>query len=147
MPLAIILLLVGVVVWQASVRALNGTLEAESAEIARQFLQLGDWGVNHMNGAEDYDKPPFYFWTIGLAKSVTGAHWELAARLPSLVSLVLLMLLFRLLPQESGQRTPVLLAAAILVTSPKMIGMAQMARMDLMLCLLAFAAILSFARY
>jgi 4-amino-4-deoxy-L-arabinose transferase-like glycosyltransferase len=57
-PLAIILLLVGVVIWQASVRALNGTLEAESAEIARQFLQLGDWGVNHMNGAEDYDKPP-----------------------------------------------------------------------------------------
>jgi len=52
-----------------------------------------------------------------------------------------------LLPQESVQRTPVLLAAAILLTSPKMIGMAQMARMDLMLCLLAFAAILSFARY
>ena len=146
-PLAVILLLIGLVVWQASVRALNGTLEAESAEIARQFLQLGDWGVNHMNGAEDYDKPPLYFWTIGLARSVTGAHWELAARLPSLVSVVLLMLLFRLLPQESSQRTPVLLAAAILVTSPKVIGMAQMARMDLMLCLLVFAAILSFARY
>jgi hypothetical protein len=146
-PLAVILLLIGLVVWQASVRALNGTLEAESAEIARQFLQLGDWGVNHMNGAEDYDKPPLYFWTIGLARSVTGAHWELAARLPSLVSMVLLMLLFRLLPQESSQRTPVLLAAAILVTSPKVIGMAQMARMDLMLCLLVFAAILSFARY
>jgi len=146
-PLAIILLLVGVVVWQASVRALNGTLEAESAEIARQFLLLGDWGANHMNGAEDYDKPPLYFWTIGLAKTVTGAHWELAARLPSLVSVVLLMLMFRLLPQERGQRTPVLLAAAILVTSPKVIGMAQMARMDLMLCLLAFAAILSFAGY
>ena len=146
-PLAIILLLIGVVAWQASVRALNGTLEAESAEIARQFLQLGDWGVNHMNGAEDYDKPPLYFWTIGLAKSVTGAHWELAARLPSLVSVVLLMLLFRLLPQESGQRTPVLLAAAILVASPKVIGMAQMARMDLMLCLLAFSAIVSFAGY
>lgn len=146
-PLVVILLLVGVVIWQASVRALNGTLEAESAEIARQFLQLGDWGVNHMNGAEDYDKPPLYFWTIGLAKSVTGAHWELASRLPSLVSVVLLMLLFRLLPQEGGQRTPVLLAAAILITSPKVIGMAQMARMDLMLCLLAFTAIVSFARY
>lgn len=146
-PLAIILLLVGVVAWQASVRALNGTLEAESAEIARQFLQLGNWGVNHMNGAEDYDKPPLYFWTIGLAKSVTGAHWELAARLPSLLSVVLLMLMFRLLPQACDQRTPVWLAAAILVISPKVIGMAQMARMDLMLCLLAFSAILSFARY
>jgi len=56
-PLAIILLLVGVVVWQASVRPLNGTLEAESAEIARQFLLLGDWGANHMNGAEDTTNP------------------------------------------------------------------------------------------
>lgn len=146
-PLAIILLLVGLVVWQASVRALNGTLEAESAEIARQFLLLGDWGVNHMNGAEDYDKPPLYFWAIGLAKSVTGAHWELAARLPSLVSVVLLMFLFRRLPREGSWRTPVLLAAAILVTSPKVIGMAQMARMDLMLCLLAFSAIVFFACY
>ncbi|MGB5177720.1 MAG: glycosyltransferase family 39 protein, partial [Gammaproteobacteria bacterium] len=145
-PLAIILLLVGVVVWQASVRALNGTLEAESAEIARQFLLLGDWGVNHMNGAEDYDKPPLYYWTIGLARSLTGAHWELAARLPALVSLVLLMLLFRSLPR-GGLRIPAILAAAILVTSPKVIGMAQMARMDLMLCLLAFSAIVSFAGY
>ena len=146
-PLAIILLLIGLVIWQASFRALNGTLEAESADIARQFLLLGDWTVNHMNGEEDYDKPPLYFWTIGLAKTVTGAHWELAARLPSLASLVLLMLLFRLLPQASGQRTPVMLAAAILITSPKIIGMSQMARMDLMLCLFAFAAILFFARY
>jgi 4-amino-4-deoxy-L-arabinose transferase-like glycosyltransferase len=147
-PLATILLLIGLVIWLASDRALNGTLEAESADIARHFLLLGDWTVNHMNGAEDYDKPPLYYWVIGLARSVTGAHWELAARLPSLLSVALIMLLFRLVPREEGiQWTPVLLAAAILITSPKVIGMAQMARMDLMLSLFAFASVVFFARY
>ena len=147
LPLATILLLTGLVVWLASDRALNGTLEAESADIARHFLQLGDWTVNHMNGAEDYDKPPLYYWVIGLVRSVTGAHWELAARLPSVLSLALIMLLFWLLPRESDQGVPVLLAAAILITSPKVIGMAQMARMDLMLSLFTFASVLFFARY
>ena len=143
----IIVWLLGILLWLACIHALSGTLEAESAEIARQFLKLRDWTVNHMNGQEDYDKPPLYYWIIGFSKVVTGVSWELASRLPSLVSLFVILILFRAIPQPKDQPVSVWLVFAILLVNPKVISMAQTARMDLMLSMFAFAAIVSFLRH
>jgi len=145
--LLVILGLLGLLLWQAYSRALSGTLEAESAEIARQFLKLGDWTVNHMNGQEDYDKPPLYYWIIGFSKVLTGASWEFSSRLPSIVSLLVFLALLRAIPQSKDQPISVWLAFSILLVNPKVISMAQTARIDLMLCMFTFAAMVSFIRY
>ncbi len=142
-----LLTLLAVAVWISAARPLNGTLEAESAEIARQFLKLGDWTVNHMNGAEDYDKPPLFYWVIAGLKTLSGAPWELAARLPSLLALLALVAAFRAFPTLGERRVSPLLAGALLLASPKILSMTHTARMDLMLCALLTLALLAFHHY
>ncbi len=145
--LAVTMALLVLLAWLAWGRALNSTLEAESAEIAREFLRLGDWTVNHMNGQEDYDKPPLFYWLIAFFRLVTGASWELASRLPSLLSLAGFYLLFWGFSRVASSRVSPLLAFALFLFNPKVLSMAQTARMDLLLSLFAFAALFCFLRY
>jgi 4-amino-4-deoxy-L-arabinose transferase-like glycosyltransferase len=143
----VILILSGVSIWISASLALNGTLEAESADTARWFLRLGDWSINHMNGAEDYDKPPLVYWIIGFFKLVTGANWELASRLPSLVSFLLIMFLFSIITGKPRPRNLIMLSGAILATSPKVLFMSYTARVDLSFAFCTFSSIVFFNRY
>jgi len=143
----IILILFGISIWISASLPLNGTLEAESADTARWFLRLGDWSINHMNGAEDYDKPPLVYWLIGFFKILTGADWELASRLPSLVSFLLIMFLFSIISGKPRPLPLILLSGAILATSPKVLTMSHTARIDLSLTFCIFSSIVFFNRY
>ncbi len=151
---ATILLALTVVIYMmawylAFTRGLTSTLEGESAMTAKEFLQLGDWSVNHMNGQPDFDKPSFFYWLIALSSFLTGGVNELAARIPSLLasaSTMFMFMAYRKKTDNTGLSLP-LLAAFIFISCPKVFWMTQIARMDMTLNMFCFATLTLFVLY
>ncbi len=137
--------------YMAYTRGLTSTLEGESAMTAREFLRLGDWTVNHMNGLPDYDKPSLFYWLIALASLFTGGITGLAVRIPSLMASLAIMVMFRFYERNSNmsEDTALLpfLAAFIFISCPKVFWMTQMGRMDMTLNMLCFGAVTAFMLY
>ena len=151
-------LILSMSIYLACTRGLTETLEAESAEIAREFTEGASLLINHLNGREDLDKPPLFYWAIALFSYITPS-WKLAARLPSLLSALLILFLFYRISryycsyqplQDIGMQAhpmaPVL-AGFIFISSPKVFWMSQVARMDMSLTAACFLAICSFYKY
>jgi 4-amino-4-deoxy-L-arabinose transferase-like glycosyltransferase len=67
-PLAMLGLLLGVLYlpWIAAI-PLDGTLEGNRLEAAREMLHSGDWLVPHLGGAVYLAKPPLHPWMLALA--------------------------------------------------------------------------------
>ena len=103
----------------ASDRGLWSSLETQSAQIAREFLRGGDLIVPHLNGIEDNEKPAFYFWIITALSLFSGAVNEFTARLPSLLSVLFILLLYRVIKKEKTSASLTLLAFTLYITSPK----------------------------
>jgi 4-amino-4-deoxy-L-arabinose transferase-like glycosyltransferase len=61
--------------------ALYDPHESLYAEIAREMLVRGDWLTPHLNDARYLDKPPLFYWLIGLSYKVLGVS-EFSARVP-----------------------------------------------------------------
>ncbi len=145
-------------VYLSCTRGLSETLEAESAEIAREFTEGSSLVINHLNGREDLDKPPLFYWAIALSSKITP-DWEIAARLPSLVSAGLIMFLFfrlSMLPPappfmpRSPRPDPKMLFAVsslVFLTSPKVFWMSQIARIDMSFTGACFFSIYAFCQY
>ncbi len=125
-----ILLIFSASLYLASTRGLTETLEAESAEIAREFIEGASILINHLNGQEDLDKPPLFYWTIALISRVCP-NWELAARLPSLISACLIIYLFFRLPYHGEYWMAAALSGFIFISGIKVFWMSQMARIDM----------------
>jgi 4-amino-4-deoxy-L-arabinose transferase-like glycosyltransferase len=53
------------------------------AEVAREMIRSGEWGIPHLNGKIFIDKPPLLFWLIAIPASLHGSVTPLIARLPS----------------------------------------------------------------
>ena len=133
----------------AYVRGLTSTLEGESAMTAREFLRLGDWTVNHMNGLPDFDKPSFFYWLIALSSLFTGGVNEIAVRIPSLLASASIMFMFRAYRKgtdDAGLSLP-LLAAFIFISCPKVFWMTQIGRMDMTLNMFCFGTLTLFVLY
>ena len=135
--------------WNAWHRGLTGTLEGETAAMAKSFLSSFDWTVNHFNGMEDYDKPPLFYWVTAFFVSMPGLAVEFAVRLPSLLSVAAILPIFRLLESGEGREDKggirvSTLAAVIFIASPNIAWMAQVARIDILFSMLCFSALVSF---
>ncbi len=127
-------------------RSLCETLEAESALIAQAFSKGETLFINHLNGQEDFDKPPGYYYVIA-ACHLFCPNWELSARLPSILSALLFIFLFsRLTSYEGKSKRFFMLLATIFLFCPKIIWMSQIARMDLFFSLLCFTSIFFFIK-
>ncbi|MGD8776564.1 MAG: glycosyltransferase family 39 protein [Syntrophobacterales bacterium] len=141
-----ICVLIALSLFLSSQRGLTSGMEAESAQTAREFLMTKDWTINHLNGEPDYDKPPLFFWIIALFSYFAGSVNELATRLPSILSVILIMVLFRRLAHEE-ESTIFAFASVIFISSPQIFWTSQVARMDMLLTLFCFAAIVCFVLY
>lgn len=145
-------------VYLSCTRGLSETLEAESAEIAREFTEGTSLIINHLNGREDLDKPPLFYWAIALSSKITP-DWEIAARVPSLLSVGLIMFLFFRLSmltsplsssRSSTQPEPKMLFAMscmVFLTCPKVFWMSQIARIDMSFTAACFFSIYAFCQY
>jgi len=113
--------------WEAS--------EARPPESAREMRIQGDYLVQYTNGQVDLTKPPVYCWATGLAFRLLGGESEWAARVPSvLASLLILLLTFRLGARIAGERAG-LFAALLLLTQARFLWQARLAELETFLAL------------
>ncbi len=65
--------------------------EPRFAEVAREMLLTGDWLAPHVNGQPYTEKPPLLFWGMALASLPGGMVTPLTARVPSVLSALLVV--------------------------------------------------------
>lgn len=113
-PLVAITLLLGLlyVPWLGAI-PLDGTLEGNRVQAAREMLAEGDWVVPRLNGTPYLSKPPLHPWTIALVSAPLGGVSAWSGRLVSVLSaLGTCALVFLWGRREFGRRTGVLAAFA-----------------------------------
>ena len=129
--------------------------EARFTEATRQMLVTHDYLIPHFNGEPRYQKPILYYWMQAASMRVFGVH-ESAARLPSAIAILLVVLLIHafllrwLVPREGTDpsreqagRGAALLGAAALATMPLMAVWSRAAVADPTLTLFITGALLS----
>ena len=107
--------------------------EARYAEIGRQMVVTGNWLTPQLEaGRPFWGKPPLHFWATALGLSALGSS-ELAARLPSLLgALVVLLVAGRVALQLRGAAVA-LLACLILASCALFYTLAAQVSLDLTL--------------
>ena len=109
--------------------------EPRYAVVAREMVEDGDWLMMHLNGEPYPDKPPLYFWAVGLLSKATGGIDEFTARLPSAVSGIVVVALSMLLAGRMFGRRTGALTGAILASSYIIIGQSRYVHMDMPLAM------------
>ncbi|HEY7471077.1 MAG TPA: glycosyltransferase family 39 protein [Gemmatimonadota bacterium] len=116
--------------------------EGRNAEIAREVAESGSWFVPTYNGVPYLDKPIFYFKAVALSLKAFG-HSEAAARLPSaLFALALLLILYAFCRKEYGERAAGL-AVVVVVTCPLFYAFSRIVIFDMPLAFFVCGAILA----
>lgn len=142
--LGLLLAIVGFVLLAQNVwgYALFDVDEPRYAEAARQMLVRDNWITPFFNGVERFDKPPLFYWLVAGAYQLFGVT-EWAARLPSVLSALALMLgLYGVGVTLVGRRFGTL-AAVIWLTSVMCLGLSRMAITDMTLAALMGLSLLS----
>ncbi len=110
--------------------AITDSDEAFYAESAREMLERADWLTPHFNDTTRFEKPVLYYWLAATTYVVTGASaW--AARLPSALAGLGLVLILYFSARRWYDDTTALLAGVIGATSFGAIAMARQALPDL----------------
>ena len=119
--------------------------EAVYGQVAREMAP-GDWLTPHYQGQPWFDKPPLFYWLTAATTRVLGAT-ELAARLPSgLMAVALVLLVYALTAFDFGRRAG--LAAAVVVgTCLQQIILAHAAVTDMTLAATLVAALYGVRRW
>ena len=112
--------------------AITDSDEAFYAEAAREMIAGGDWITPTYNGQYRFEKPVLYYWLAALGYLVAGVS-ELAARVPSAVAGLLLVLTTYACGRRWYDETTGVLAGAITATSFGYVAVARLALPDLML--------------
>ena len=119
--------------------AITDSDEAFYAEAAREMVAGGDWITPHYNGQYRFEKPVLYYWLAALGYLGTGVS-ELAARVPSAVAGLVLVLTTYACARRWYDEATGLLAGAITATSFGYVAVARQALPDLMLaCFITLA--------
>jgi 4-amino-4-deoxy-L-arabinose transferase-like glycosyltransferase len=119
--------------------------ESVYAQIARQMVQTGDWLTTRWADQFFFDKPPLYMWAEGLLFQTFGVS-ELAARAPSALAGVGLVLVTFLIANTAYGRLTGILAALILLSTHGFLFYARFATLDIMLMFFSFLAIYGYGR-
>jgi 4-amino-4-deoxy-L-arabinose transferase-like glycosyltransferase len=110
--------------------AVTDSDEAFYAESARQMVESGDWLTPHYNAVVRFEKPVLMYWLIATAYAVGGVT-EAAARLPSALAGLALVLLTFAVASRWYDRPTGTLAGAIVATTFGCAVMAWQALPDL----------------
>ncbi len=120
--------------------------EGRPPESAREMRQQGDFLVQYTNGDVDLTKPPLYAWLVAASFAVTGGETEWAARLPSvLATLGILIVTFHLASRVRGRRAG-LFAVLLLLTQARFLWQARLAELETLLALGVVGAYLAFGQ-
>ena len=128
--------------WRLGGHDLWPTDEPRFALVAREMWERGDPVVLSLNNHLYTEKPPLFFWAVNAFAHLTGGVGEVAARLPSVLSAILALLLIRRLGEILYDRPTGWLGAVIFATSIQILERARWASIDMTLNLFVLAAIL-----
>jgi 4-amino-4-deoxy-L-arabinose transferase-like glycosyltransferase len=127
-----------------------GPDEPRYAQVAREMMQSGDYMVPHLNGQVYGEKPPLFFWAVAASSWLVDRDGQgpspLAARLPSAIAGLGILLLTYLLARRIYGPSVALLSALILFSTVQFTGTATDAHLDSTLTLWTTAAMYLFFR-
>ncbi len=121
--------------------------EPRYGEIAREMLNRGDWILMHLNGARYGDKPPLFFWLIGLSSYLWNGFSSFAVRFPSAFFATLTVLLTFLVGKRLYGSQTGFLSGLILATSVEFAYLATRANIDATLVFFTTAALFCFLEW
>ena len=121
---------------------LVGVDEPRYAQVAREMLARHDWVTPVLYGHPWLEKPPLYYWCAMIAYKGAGEVSDVAARLPSAV-LSMLLIIFIYVWARHFRRGMQLDAALITASAAIIIGFGRSASTDMPLTAMFTAAMLS----
>ncbi len=107
--------------------------EPRFAEVAREMLLTGDWLAPHVNGQPYTEKPPLLFWGIALASLPGGGVTPLTARVPSVLSALLVVALTFLMARRMFGGRAAFWSALVLMTGLRFWWQARTGQIDMVL--------------
>ncbi len=123
--------------------------ETRYAEIPREMVATGDWGIPHLNGLRYFEKPPLGYWVHAGSLLIFGEN-NFAVRLPSALAVGLMALLIFALIDRSGRDASNgndvagILAAMVFLSCFEVAGVGNMATLDSVFTLLLTLTIVAF---
>ena len=127
----------------------NGTFwepdEPRFAEATRQMFARGDFVTPYLNGAPRFEKPILFYWMQAAAFTAFGDN-EFAARLPSALAGVGIVLVLYLLGAEIASRRAGLIAALGTSTMFRFVTFARIGLTDVPVIFFVVAALYGFVR-
>jgi len=123
---------------------LKGADEPRYAQIAREMRETGQYILPHLNGEIYSHKPPLFFWLMALAAAPQGDVTAFAARLPSALAGLCLILLTYLFAARLFDRNTGLLAAGVLFCCEQFFSTTTSAHFDTILAFWTTLALLLF---
>lgn len=119
--------------------------EARRAEVSLEMIESGNYIVPQLHFKPYYNKPPFGNWTIAMSMLVFGNTSEWAVRLPGVLSLIGMAVLFYFFLRANGPpEKALLMAVAGLVTTDLLFhGSINAGEIDLVFALLTLGQVLS----
>lgn len=116
--------------------------EPRYAQVAREMVESGHYIVPHLNSEPYPDKPPLYFWLVAACSRFFGDVTAVAARLPSVLSALGILVLTYVLGIRLFDSQTALLATVILFTAEQFFSVAVSVHLDMLLTLLTTGAII-----
>ncbi|WP_245590888.1 ArnT family glycosyltransferase [Nitratidesulfovibrio termitidis] len=116
--------------------------EIRHGNVYETMLATGQWLVPHLNGIPYPDKPPVYFWFLGLLDAIPGVDGPMVFQLGAAVSgLLVLWTTYALARLVAGcDKRESFAAGLVLLCGLYFLGVTHYARMDLL-----FAAVITLA--
>ncbi len=129
--------------WNLGALGLTDRDEGRNAEAGREMLETGDWMSPTFNYEPRYAKPVLVYWLMSASYKTFGVS-EFAARFPSaLFGLGLVLMLYLFLTRLRDANTA-LLAALMLALNLQMIGLNRMALTDSVLIFFTTLSLVAF---
>jgi 4-amino-4-deoxy-L-arabinose transferase-like glycosyltransferase len=118
--------------------------EPRYAQIAREMVDRGDWILMHFNGMVYGDKPPLFFWLIGLSSYLWQGFTSFSVRFPSALFGTLTILLTFFLGERLYSSRAGFFSGLILATSLHFAHLSTRANIDATLTFFTTASLLCF---
>lgn len=114
--------------------SLYDAAETTYGEFVKNMLRSGNWLTFYYNGAIIFDKPPLYYWFVGLFSLIFGFN-EWSMRLPAALSGIATVALTYLLGKRFYGEQAGWLSALVVMTALQFLVQSRIAELDIMLTL------------
>ncbi len=121
--------------------------EPRYAQVSREMVNRGDWILMHRNGTLYTDKPPLFFWAVGLSSFLWQGMTPFSVRFPSALFGILTVLLTFFIGKRLYSSRAGFLSGLILATSVQFAYLSTRGNIDTTLTFFTTASILCFLRW